>query len=47
MNYLSGYLNLAGSEVPVSSDDFGLLQLLKSARSRDVEILPLCFAINS
>lgn len=36
-NRLSGYLNLAGKEVPVSADDFGLVQLRKSARSRDVE----------
>jgi len=37
MNRLSGYLNLAGTGVPVSSDDFGLVQLRKSVRSRDVE----------
>ena len=37
MNYLSGYLKLAGSEAPVTSNDFGLVQLRKSARSRDVE----------
>lgn len=37
VNYLSGYLQLAGKEVPVSADDFGLLLLRKSARSRDVE----------
>jgi len=37
LNHLSGYLQLAGKEVPVSADDFGLLQLRKSARSRDVE----------
>jgi hypothetical protein len=36
-NRLSGYLNLAGTGVPVSSDDFGLVQLRKSARLRDVE----------
>ena len=37
VNHLSGYLQLAGKEVPVSSGDFGLGQLRKSLRSRDVE----------
>ncbi len=37
INHLSGYLDLTGNEAPVSSDDFGLVQLRKSARSRDVE----------
>ena len=37
INYLEGYLKLAGNQVPVSSADFGLVQLRKSARSRDVE----------
>jgi len=37
INYLSGYLQLAGKEVPISAADFGLVQLRKSARSRDVE----------
>jgi len=37
VNYLSGYLRLAGKEVPVSAGDFGLVQLRKSARSRNVE----------
>ena len=37
VNYLEGYLKLAGNQVPVSSADFGLAQLRKSARSRDVE----------
>ena len=37
INYLAGYLKLAGKEVPVSAHDFGLLQLRKSVRSRDVE----------
>ncbi len=37
VNHLSGYLQLSGKEVPVSPDDFGLLQLRKSVRSRDVE----------
>ena len=37
VNYLSGYLQLAGEEVPLSAVDFGLVQLRKSARSRNVE----------
>ncbi len=37
INYLEGYLKLAGNQVPISSSDFGLVQLRKSARSRDVE----------
>lgn len=37
LNHLSGYLKLAGKQVPVSSTDFGLVQLRKSARARDVE----------
>jgi hypothetical protein len=37
VNYLSGYLQLAGEEVPLSAGDFGLVQLRKSARSRNVE----------
>ena len=37
INHLGGYLKLAGNQVPVSSADFGLVQLRKSTRSRDVE----------
>lgn len=37
INYLEGYLKLAGNQVPISSADFGLAQLRKSARQRDVE----------
>jgi hypothetical protein len=37
INYVEGYLNLAGKTVPVSATDFGLTPLRKSARSRDVE----------
>jgi len=37
INYLEGYLKLAGKQVPVSSVDFGLVPLRKSVRSRDVE----------
>jgi hypothetical protein len=36
-NHLEGYLKLAGNQVPISSADFGLVQLRKSARLRDVE----------
>lgn len=34
---MEGYIELCGKNVPVSSTDFGLVQLCKSARSRDVE----------
>ena len=37
INFLEGYLKLAGNQVPISSADFGLVQLRKSIRSRDVE----------
>jgi hypothetical protein len=37
INYLEGYLKLAGNQIPISSADFGLAQLRKSARLRDVE----------
>jgi len=37
INYTEGYLNLAGKTVPITSTDFGLTSLRKSARSRDVE----------
>jgi len=37
INYLEGYLKLAGNQVPISAADFGLAQLRKSARLRDVE----------
>jgi hypothetical protein len=37
VNYLSGYLQLAGHEMPLSAADFGLVQLRNSARSRNVE----------
>lgn len=37
VNHLEGYINLAGKTVPLSAADFGLKQLRKSLRSRDVE----------
>ena len=37
VNYLSGYLQLAREEVPISARDFGLVKLRNSARSRNVE----------
>lgn len=37
INHLEGYLKLAGKLVPISSADFGLVQLRKSVRVRDVE----------
>lgn len=37
INYIEGYLNLAGKTVPITAADFGLTSLRKSARSRDVE----------
>jgi len=37
LNYVDGYLKLAGKTVPISAADFGLTQLRKSIRSRDVE----------
>jgi len=37
INYIEGYLNLAGKTVPITATDFGLTSLRKSARSRDVE----------
>jgi len=37
INHLEGYLKLAGNQVPISSADFGLVQLRKSVRGRDVE----------
>jgi len=37
INHLEGYLKLAGKQVPISSADFGLVQLRKSVRVRDVE----------
>lgn len=37
INYLEGYLKLAGNQVPISPADFGLVQLRKSVRQRDVE----------
>jgi hypothetical protein len=37
INYLEGYLKLAGNRLPISSADFGLAQLRKSVRQRDVE----------
>jgi hypothetical protein len=37
INYLEGYLKLTGNALPISSTDFGLVQLRKSVRSRDVE----------
>jgi len=37
INYLEGYISLAGKKVPITAADFGLAQLRKSCRSRDVE----------
>lgn len=37
INYLEGYLKLAGKQVPLSSTDFGLVQLRRKARARDLE----------
>lgn len=37
INYVEGYLKLAGKTVPISVLDFGLTPLRKSCRSRDVE----------
>lgn len=37
INHLEGYLRLAGKQVPLSSVDFGLVKLRRSARLRDVE----------
>lgn len=37
INYVEGYLDLAGKDIPISSSDFGLVQLRKSCRVRDVE----------
>jgi len=37
INCLEDYLKLAGNQVRISSADFGLVQLRKSARLRDVE----------
>ncbi len=37
VNHLEGYLKMAGKLVPVSSADFGLVQLRKSIRKGDVE----------
>ena len=37
INYLEGYISLAGKKVPLSANDFGLATLRKSIRSRDVE----------
>ena len=37
INYLEGYLKLAGRQVPVSSADFGLVQLRRRVLARDLE----------
>ncbi|MBA4411618.1 MAG: hypothetical protein Q8S54_04210 [Bacteroidota bacterium] len=48
INYLEGYLNLAGTAIPVSPGDFGLLKLRKSARARDVEnVLTMLHAVEA
>jgi hypothetical protein len=47
INHLTGYIELTGKQVPISSADFGLVQLRKSIRSRDVEsVLTLLHACN-
>ena len=37
INRVQGYLGLAGEQIPISASDFGLTQLRRSVRSRDVE----------
>lgn len=37
INYLEGYISLAGNKVPLSPTDFGLVALRKSLRARDIE----------
>jgi len=37
INYLSGYLNLAKETIPFSAKDFGLTDLRKGVKTRDVE----------
>lgn len=37
VNFVEGYLKLAGKTVPISAADFGLSELRRSIRSRDVE----------
>ena len=47
INYLDGYLELASKNVPISATDFGLTQLRKSVRSRDIEnVLKLLRTVN-
>lgn len=47
INYLDGYLELASKKVPISATDFGLTQLRKSVRSRDIEnVLKLLRTVN-
>jgi len=48
INYMEGYLKLAGKTVPLSGSDFGLVQLRKSIRSRDVEnVLQVLHTVDS
>jgi len=37
INYLEGYLNLAGKTIPLNPADFGLVQLRKSVHTRDLD----------
>ncbi len=48
INQLEGYINLAGSSVPMSVADFGLVKLRKSTRAHEVEsMLPLLQTVDS
>ena len=48
INYLEGYISLAGKKVPITAADFGLAPLRKSCRSRDVEnVLALLRIVNN
>lgn len=48
INQLEGYIKLAGSSVPMSVADFGIIKLRKSARAYEVEsMLPLLLTIDS
>lgn len=37
INYLEGYISLAGSAIPISKADFGITELRNSSKSRDTE----------
>jgi hypothetical protein len=47
INYLNGYIDLAGKAIPISATDFGLTGLRKSVKSRDVEnVLKLLLTVS-